>query len=246
MSHARRPAGATCQSLRSPLSTLSSSSVPTASVSSSRDVGSYTATRPSVAMSATITRATPSGSCMRAAISASDCTLPPSHIAAMYWCSLPPLPAPVERPRTVVSTSASSAISSFGRVRPRVTAYGLTSAPVGSSRSGIVTAHPFLEPIEVSLFINGLDSSRARRLAARSAEDPGRGTRGGGQRLTDAVDQESHLVAHLTHVTATCGENRERRAVGDGHQEKESIVHLDHRLQHRATLEAPCGALSQA
>ena len=30
-----------------------------------------------------MTRATPSGSCIRAAISASDCTRPPSHIAAL-------------------------------------------------------------------------------------------------------------------------------------------------------------------
>src|ERR1700754_942580 len=150
------------------------------------------------------------------------------------------------RPRTVVSTSASSAISSFGRVRPRVTAYGLTSAPVGSSRSGIVTAHPFLEPIEVSLVVNALYSSRVSRLAARSAENPGRGARSGGQRLTDTVDQESHLVAHLTDVTATGGENREGRTVRNGHQEKKPVVHLDDRLQHRATLEAPCGTLSEA
>src|SRR3954471_13285543 len=112
-----------------------------------------------------------------------------------------------DRPRTVVSTSASSAISSFGRVRPRVTAYGLTSAPVGSSRSGIVTAHPFLEPIEVSLVVNVLDSRRSSRPAARSAQNPGRRTRSGSQCLTDAVHQESHLVAHLADVATACGEN---------------------------------------
>src|SRR3954447_12356091 len=94
----------------------------------------------------------------------------------MYWCSLPPLPAPVERPRTVVSTSASSAISTFGRVRPRVTAYGLTSAPVGSSRSGIVTAHPFLEPFEVFLTINISPTAGGRAYSQGIHRDkPGNG-----------------------------------------------------------------------
>src|SRR5690242_16173665 len=41
-------------------------------------------------------------------------------------------------------------------------------------------------------------------------------------------------------------EHRERRAVGDRHQEEEPVVHLDDRLQHRTTLEAPRGALSEA
>ena len=48
------------------------------------------------------------------------------------------------------------------------------------------------------------------------------------QGIADPVDEQGHLIAHLTYVTATRREHRERGAVRDGHQEQEPIVHLHH------------------
>src|SRR5689334_16754168 len=65
------------------------------------------------------------------------------------------------------------------------------------------------------------------RPTARSAENPGGGPRGRGKRLADPVDEEGHLVTDLPDVTAARREDRERRTVGDRHQEEEPVVHLD-------------------
>src|SRR4029453_14787651 len=141
---------------------------------------------------------------------------------------------PVERPRTVVSTSASSAISNLGRVLPRVTAYGLTSAPVGSSRSGIVTAHPIPQPrrkcLLSSMFWTDADVAGAVPVhPSTPAVDRGAGV--SPPPPPPRGPPERHLVAPLADRPAARRQDGERRPVGDRHQEEEPVVHLDHCLQ---------------
>ena len=64
--------------------------------------------------------------------------------------------------------------------------------------------------------------------------------------LTDTLDEEGHLVAHLADVGGGLGQHREVRPVAHAHQEHEAVLHLDDGLQHRAALEEAGGTGREA
>src|SRR4051812_39050838 len=103
------------------------------------------------------------------------------------------------------------AMSRWGSVRPRVTAYGRTSAPRGSSPAlSMTTAPPF-------------------RSGSAAAEDPL--PPGGAQPLADPLDDHRHLIPRLPDVPRRAARDGEARAVADGHKEEVPAVHLDDVLQ---------------
>ena len=69
--------------------------------------------------------------------------------------------------------------------------------------------------------------------------------RGAAGRLHHAAhlfDKDGHLVPDLADIARRHGQRRQMRAVADVHQQQIAVLHLDHRLQHRPTVEQLRGA----
>src|SRR5262249_1975096 len=152
----------------------------------------WTWTNPCFTRSPSSTRTTPTGVRVSAETSATERESQTPTI--LPWRSSP-------QPRRVAEVSsrsvASSGRSTAGRVRPAVRAYGRTIRAAGglvlSSRSSDI---PFpLHPVHPGL---GLDH------------------------LTDTLDEEGHLVAHLADVGSGLGQHRQVRPVAHAHQEHEA------------------------